>query len=47
MDIRISTASKGQLIGFSDVIFNRLHTTTLKCASCKGSLYSIKAVDFM
>ena len=35
------------MVGFADVICNRFHTTTLKCVSCTGSLYAIKADEFL
>ena len=47
MDIRISTASKGQFLGLSDVMCNRWHTTTVKCVSSSGSLYQIRVNEFL
>ena len=47
MEIRVSTASRGQFLGLSDVICNRWHTTTVKCVSTTGSIYVIKINDFI
>ena len=34
------------MIGFSDLIANREHATSVKCISCHGSVFEIKADDF-
>mmetsp|Transcript_5703 Transcript_5703/g.9049 ORF Transcript_5703/g.9049 Transcript_5703/m.9049 type:complete len:166 (+) Transcript_5703:1827-2324(+) len=36
----------GQLFGEDDVVYDRNYTTTVKCISVKGALYSIKSSEF-
>lgn len=37
---------QGNLIGAEDVINNRNYSTTIKCTTTKGSLYTLKTEDF-
>jgi hypothetical protein len=42
----VSTASKGQMLGFSDSVNKRPHTVSVNCISSVGTLYVIKVEDF-
>ena len=46
MEIKVSTLGKGQVIGFGDILANRLYTTSVKCISCQGSVFEIKTDEF-
>ena len=39
--------SKGQIIGFNDVIFNRKHTTQVRCISEVGTVFMIQKDEFI
>jgi hypothetical protein len=47
VELRISAAGIGFVIGHNDVISARQHTTTLKCLSAEGSVYVIKCEEFL
>jgi CRP-like cAMP-binding protein len=46
-EIRMAVISKGQMIGFNDVIDNRAYATSLKCISSQGVVLAIKAEEFI
>lgn len=46
MEIKVSNLGKGQIIGFNDLIANRLYSTSVKCISSQGSVFEIKADEF-
>ena len=46
-EIRIATKSKGQILGFADVMAKRKLTTSCRCISNFGSLYVIKSEEFL
>ena len=45
-EVKIATVSRGQIIGFNDVIFERPYSTSLRCISSVGTLLMISANDF-
>jgi hypothetical protein len=45
--IKMFTATKGQVLGLEDAVFDRRHSTTVKCASSHGRLYAIKRKEFI
>ena len=47
VDIRILSAGKGYLLGHEDVINDRNYTTSVKCISLEGSVFEIKAEEFL
>ena len=46
IDIKVATASIGQLLGFSDCFNKRPHTVSVNCISSSGTLYAIKVEEF-
>lgn len=46
-DIKVSILCAGQLIGQEDVILGRNYASTVKCISMRGSIYVIKAEEFL
>mgnify|MGYP006122256283 CR=1 FL=1 len=46
-EIRMAVISKGQMIGFNDVIDNRAYATSLKCISSQGVVLAIKSEEFI
>ena len=39
--------NQGQIIGFNDVLFNRVYTTSVRCCSSEGVVLMIKADEFI
>ena len=46
-EIRVAIVTKGQILGFNDIIKNKKHSNTLKCKSNIGQLYAINAQEFL
>ena len=46
-DVRILMASKGYMLGHEDVINDRNYTTSVKCQSFEGTVFAIKADEFL
>jgi CRP-like cAMP-binding protein len=41
IDVRISIATEGQMVGYEDVVNQRNYTTTCKCVSNEGTLFKM------
>ena len=46
-DLKVGTLSKGAIIGFQDVLYNRSCVVSVKCKSVRGVVSIIKAEDFL
>ena len=46
-ELKMAVISKGQMVGFNDVIDNRAYTTSLKCISSEGIVLAIKVEEFI
>ena len=46
MEIKVSNLGKGQIIGFNDLIANRLYSASVKCISSQASVFVIKIDEF-
>ena len=47
MEMRIAIVTRGQILGFNDIIKQKNHTATLKCITNTGSLYAVNAQEFL
>jgi hypothetical protein len=45
--LKVGTLSKGAIIGFSDVLYNRRCVVSVKCKSVRGVVAMIKADEFL
>ena len=45
--LKLARVTKGQVIGFNDLINNQPHSTTVRCVTTKGSLYSIDGEELV
>ena len=45
-ELKIALVCQGNLIGTEDVINQRNYSTTIKCTTTSGSLYTLKTEDF-
>ena len=46
IDLKICSASRGQCMGFEDVLNERPYTTTVRCISTTGTVYCINKTNF-
>ena len=47
IDVKVATLTKGELIGYSDVVNKTNYTTSVKCMSSPGKILVISSNEFV